>query len=95
MQRTTLTNYLYRAVYIFLDNNIAGRKGTDKTAAYLERFLQVRIIDYRSEDMSLQPDDLDEYALEEALNNPINVGDWRKQYGFRRIQPEQRARGRL
>jgi DNA primase len=76
-------------VVLCLDDDRAGRAGTAKIG-YRLRGSQVSVIRYPYPRFNLQPDDLEERELREAVLNPYSLIQWRRAYGLtrRRIRRE-------
>lgn len=76
-------------VVLCLDDDNAGRSGTAK-ACYRLRGLKISVMRYPFPGFNLQPDDLTQNELHEAVLNPYSVLQWRRQYGI----PRRRSRKR-
>lgn len=70
-------------VILCLDDDRAGRRGTLKMC-YKLRGLELGIIRYPYLRFNLQPDDLVEDELREAVLNPYSVLQWKRAYGLLR-----------
>jgi len=93
LQMDTLLR-LGRPVHLFLDNNSPGKEGTYKNLKRLMRVLPVKVIDYESDEPSLQPDDLTPDQVQKVIEQPLHIGEWTRRNGnvARRIQRAQRKR---
>lgn len=70
-------------VVLCLDDDRAGRAGTAKMC-YVLRGLQVAVMRYPFPRFNLQPDDLEENELIEAVTQPYSVLQWRRAYDLHR-----------
>lgn len=68
-------------VVLCLDDDNAGRRGTSKVGGRLKG-LRVDVIRYPYRYFNLQPDDLEESELQEAVHNPYSLAQWRRVYGI-------------
>lgn len=75
-------------VVLCLDDDAAGRVGTVKIG-YRLRGLHVAVMRYPFPYFNLQPDDLEESELKEALGNPYSLTQWRRSYGMVRRRRRQ------
>ena len=71
-----LVERLGGTVVLFLDNNDAGLKGTDRIGHTL-RGTRVRVVQYPNRDPSLQPDSLCPADLHEVVETALPFGRWR------------------
>lgn len=73
-----LATYSAKEVFLFLDNNEAGIKGTYYAAKRLEEKGMIpRIVHYP--DHRQQPDDLEPAEIDQAFNNAYSFKEWRKE----------------
>lgn len=73
---------LGRPVILCLDDDKAGRRGTDKIALRL-RSLVTGVLSYPELDLGLQPDDLTPDELVDALEETFSINIWRNLTGIR------------
>jgi DNA primase len=64
-------------VYLMLDNNEAGQKGTRYIGKRLARGLDVRVIEYRRGEEKAQPSDLTVNEIIDAFNTAVDFYRWR------------------
>lgn len=65
-------------VYLFLDNDSSGHKGTEQAAQTLQRSIKVRIATYpqRLKNIKAQPDDLTAEELQRVKDNAITFAEY-------------------
>lgn len=67
-----ILEHLGATVYIMLDNDPAGRKGTEFIGKELAKTLDVKVVDYET----LQPDGLSQYEVLDAIANARDYYLW-------------------
>jgi DNA primase len=66
-------------VYLFLDNNYPGQKGTRNGIKSLSKSLPVKVVEYPQrllEDEDAQPDSCTHEEVREQIKNAVNAYTW-------------------
>lgn len=73
-EQKLMLEHLGATVYVMLDNNVWGRRGTVRVASALAKSLDVRIVDYNEE--KAQPSDLTAEEINTAVTNSKDYFAW-------------------